>query len=85
MFSLFPFLGSPFLPPCVWVASSVFSPSSRSSYSSFSSLSLSLSSYHLIKWRRSITSEEEEEEEESLKTQTIEEKEEDDDARRPGT
>jgi hypothetical protein len=40
VFSLFPVLRSPFSLRVVWVASSVFSPSSRSFYSSFSSLSL---------------------------------------------
>ncbi len=41
----FPFLRSPFLPPCVCVAFSVFSPSSRAFYSSiYSSLFLSLPS-----------------------------------------
>ncbi len=47
VFSLFPLLGSSYpVPPCVCVASSVFSRFSRSFYSSFySSLPLSLS-YH---------------------------------------
>ena len=61
VFSLFPFLGSPFLPPCVWVASSVFSPSSRSFYSSFSP-SLFLPPFISSSGRDQLGEEEEEEE-----------------------
>ena len=80
MFSLIPLLGSSYpVPPCVCVASSVFSRSSRSFYSSISScLSHSLPpSHHLLKWTRLITTKEEkEEEEERLKVETTEVKEE---------